>query len=157
MQNVHRIFKNTAQNSPTHAISSEEFFSVEGRIPLPRFLSRWIPLFADNQAWIRPCVPPEFQLRQLSLPPTAFKGKTTPEFCATFVLFCAVYAEFCAMLFVADSDIMPCVHCCILVGLIAYVRSIRGVAQNSAYTAQNSAKVAQNSQCFRYLKIPREY
>jgi len=39
------------------------------------------------------------------------------EFCATFVLFCAVYAEFCAMLLVADSGIMLCVHCCILVGL----------------------------------------
>jgi len=108
------------------------------------------------------------ELRQVSLPPTAFKGKTTPEFCATFVLFCAVYTEFCAtplmgdsdichvytvtfggsrcsqriftglkhrkfyatfvlfcavyaelcaMLLVADSDIIPCVHCGILVGL----------------------------------------
>jgi len=28
-----------------------------------------------------------FELHQVSLPPTAFKGKTTPEFCATFVLF----------------------------------------------------------------------
>ena len=25
----------------------------------------------------------EFELRQVILPPTAFKGKTTPEFCAT--------------------------------------------------------------------------
>jgi len=45
------------------------------------------------------------EVRQVSLPPTAFKGKTTPEFCATFVLFCAVYAEFCATLLVGDSDI----------------------------------------------------
>jgi len=33
------------------------------------------------------------------------------------VLFCAVYAELCAMFLVADSDIMPCVHCGILAGL----------------------------------------
>jgi len=46
-----------------------------------------------------------------------FTGLKHREFWATFVLFCAVYAEFCAMFLVADSDIMPCVHCCILVGL----------------------------------------
>jgi len=46
-----------------------------------------------------------WKLRQVSLPPTAFKGKTTPEFCATFVLFCAVYAEFCATPLMGDSDI----------------------------------------------------
>jgi len=46
-----------------------------------------------------------------------FTGLKHREFCATFVLFCAVYTELCAMLVVADSDIMPCVHCCILVGL----------------------------------------
>ena len=50
------------------------------------------------------------KLHQVNLPPTAFKGNTTPEFCATFVLFCAVYVELCAMLLVADSDIMPCVQ-----------------------------------------------
>jgi len=46
-----------------------------------------------------------------------FTGLKHREFCATFVLFCAVYAELRTMLLVADSDIMPCVHCRILVGL----------------------------------------
>ena len=60
---------------------------------------------------------PSGQLRQVSLPPTAFKVKTTPEFCATFVPFCAVYDEFCATPLMGDSHIMPCVHRGILAGL----------------------------------------
>jgi len=64
-----------------------------------------------------PCVHPGI-LAGLSVPKEFSRaGRKHREFCATFVLFCAVYAELCAMLLVADSDIMPCVHCGILAGL----------------------------------------
>jgi len=56
-------------------------------------------------------------LQQFLLAVGIFTGRKHREFCATFVLFCAVYAEFCTMLLVADFDIIPCAHCCILLGL----------------------------------------
>jgi len=61
------------------------------------------------------------ELRYVSLPIKAFKEKTTPEICATFVLFCAAYAEFYATPLMADNDTcdMSCVHCGILAHLSA--------------------------------------
>jgi len=62
VQIIPQIFKNTAQNSPKHPVSSEKFiFSGMGLAP-PRPLAWWIPLLASNQAfWIRLCLPTEFQ------------------------------------------------------------------------------------------------
>jgi len=86
------------------------------------------------------------------MPPTAFKGKTTPEFCATFVLFCAVYAEFCATPLMGDSDQwpwfwhMPCVHRGILVDL--------GTAQSS--TKFTVLQILENSlETLRPARMPQ--
>jgi len=57
--------KNTAQNAPKHAISSENSFSVDGPSPLFRpptpvgegYCSPYPPLATNQAFWVRPSVP----------------------------------------------------------------------------------------------------